>query len=71
MFGEAGGFSSSNRYQIHPMKTVVTMLSGSPEDGDSWTLGENELKVTENTVHLGITGAGRKASEINTTERIS
>ena len=71
MFGEAGGFSSCNRYQIHPTKTVVTMLSGSPEDGDSWTLGENELKVIDSTVHSGITRAGRKESEINTTERIS
>ena len=71
MFGEAGGFSSSNRYQIHPTKTAVTMLSGSPEDGELWTLGENELKVTDSTVHLGITRVGRKESEINTTERIS
>ena len=71
MFGEAGGFSFSNRYQILPTKTIVTMLSGCSEDGDSWSLGENELRVTDSTVHLGITRAGRKESEINTTERIS
>ena len=38
----------------------MTMLSGSPEDGDSWTLGENELKVTDRTVNLALLGQGGK-----------
>lgn len=37
MFDEAGGYSSSNRYQIHPMKTEVTSLTDDKADEkDVW-----------------------------------
>ena len=71
MFGEGNGFSARSRYQIHPTKTVVAMLSGKADDGDRWTLGENELEVSDRATHLGITRAGKKESEINISERIS
>ena len=71
MFGEGSGFSARNRYQIHPTKTIVAMLSGRADDGDSWTLGENELVVSDRATHLGITRAGKKESEINILDRIS
>ena len=71
MFGEGSGFSARNRYQIHPTKTIEAMLSGRADDGDSWTLGENELVVSDRATHLGITRAGKKESEINILDRIS
>ena len=47
------------------------MLSGKADDGDRWTLGGNELEVSDRATHLGITRAGKKESEINISERIS
>ena len=60
MFGEGSGFSARNRHQIHQTKTIVAMLSGRADDGDSWTLGENELVVSDRATHLGITRARKK-----------
>ena len=71
MFGESSSFSASSRYQIHPTKTVVAMLTGKASEGESWSLGENELGVSDRATHLGITRAGKKESEINISERIS
>ena len=71
MFGEGSGFSARNRYQIHPTKTVVAMLSGKTDDGDKWTSGENELEVLDRATHLGITRVGKNEFEINISERIS
>ena len=47
------------------------MLSGKAEYGDSWTLRENELVVSDRATHLGMIRAGKKESEINILDRIS
>ena len=47
------------------------MLLGKADDGDRWTLGENELEASDRATHLGITRAGEKESEINISERIN
>ena len=72
MFGEAGGFSGQNRYQIHPVKTQVASLAN-PVVGEDLirALNDNELSVTDSTVHLGLIRAGSKESEINVQNRIS
>ena len=49
----------------------MAILSGRADDGDSWTLGENELEVSDRATHLGITRAGKKESEIIILDRIS
>ena len=71
MCGEGSVFSARNRYQIHPTNTIVTTLSGKAEDGDPWTLEENEQVVSDRKHHLGITRARKKESEINISDRLS
>ena len=61
MFGQAGGYSSCNRYQIYPTKTEETSLTDEKADEkDVWTLGENELTVFTSSTHLGLTRLGKK-----------
>ena len=60
MSGEGSVFSARNRCQIHPTKTIVAILSGTAEGGDSLTLGENELVASDKATHLGINRAGKK-----------
>ena len=72
MFGEAGDYSGQNRYQIHPVKIQVASLAN-PVVGENlvWTLNDNELSLTDSTVHRGLIRAGRKESELNVQNRIS
>ena len=56
----ADGYSGQNRYQIHPVKTEVVSLSNACNEDLKWTLGENVLKLSVKTVHLGLTRAGKK-----------
>ena len=48
------------------MKTQVASLAN-PIIGENlvWTLKDNELSLTDSTVHFGLTRAGRKESELN------
>ena len=71
MLCEADGYSGQNRYQIHPVKTEVASLSNASNEDLKWTLGENVLTLSDKTVHLGLTRAGKKESEMNIKDRIS
>ena len=68
MLCEADGYSGQNRYQIHPVKTEVVSLSNASNEDLKWTLGENVLTLSDKTVHLGLTRAGKKESEMNKIE---
>ena len=65
MLCEADGYSGQNRYQIHPVKTKVVSLSNASNKDLKWTLGENVLTLSDKTVHLGLTRADKKESEMN------
>ena len=43
------------------------MLSGNTDDGDSWTLRENELGVSDSTMHPAIVRAGKKQRTASST----
>ena len=61
MLGEAGGYSGQNRYQIHPVKTQVASLGNSVvREKPVWTLSDNELSLSDTTVHLGLIRSGKK-----------
>ena len=60
MLYEADGYSGQNRYQIHPVKTEVVSLSNASNEDLKWTFGENVLTLSDKTVHLGLTRAGKK-----------
>ena len=73
MLNESKGYSKKHRYEIHPNKTNVVLVANEHKvkDNPSWTLGEDLIQTSESAVHLGINLAGKKKSNINTTERIS
>ena len=71
MLNESQGYSSQNRYQIHPVKTQVVSLPYMINEDLKWTLGENVIKLADKTVHLGLIRSGRKESELNIKDRIS
>ena len=60
MLCEADDYSGQNRYQIHPDRTEVVSLSNASNEDLKWTLGENILTLSDKTVHLGLTCAGKK-----------
>ena len=73
MLNESKGYSKKYRYEIHPNKTNVVVMANERKvkDNPTWTLGEDLIQTSESAVHLGINRAGKKESNINTTERIS
>ena len=61
MLYEALNYSKRKRYNIHPTKTSVVDISVYKLNEEfKWTLGEDEITLSENTTHLGITRAGKK-----------
>ena len=71
MLYEALNYSKRKRYNIHPTKTSVVDISVYKLNEEfKWTLGEDEITLSENTT-LGITRAGKKESSLNVSERIS
>lgn len=72
MLNEALTYSKQKRYKIHPKKTSVVDISLYKLNKElTWSLGENEILVSDNTIHLGITRAGKKESSLNVSDRIS
>ena len=73
MFNEGKRYSEKHRYEIHPTKTnIVDLVNGSKVNDDmTWNLGDNTLSFSDTAVHLGVTRAGKKESDINIDERIS
>ena len=72
MLYEALNYSKRKRYNIHPTKTSVVDISVYKLNEEfKWPLGEDEITLSENTTHLGITRAGKKESSSNVSERIS
>ena len=71
MLYEALNYSKKNRYQIHPTKSCVIDISIYKLDENlEWSLGDNQLKLSDSAVHLGITRAGKKESSINVNDRV-
>ena len=73
MFNEGKQYSEKHRYEIHPTKTnIVDLVNGSKVNDDmTWNLGDNILSFSDTAIHLGVTRAGKKESDINIDERIS
>ena len=71
MLYEALNYSKKNRYQIHPTKSCVIDISIYKLDENlERSLGDNQLKLSDSAVHLGITRAGKKESSINVNDRV-
>lgn len=72
MLWEAVRYARKYRYKIHPTKTHISVISNLKTEKDStWKLGEISIKLSDSSVHLGMTRAGKKESSINVNERIS
>lgn len=53
------------------IRYIHVSLNSSNGENLSWTLGENELALSDSTVHLGVVRAGKKEPELNIKNRIS
>ncbi|MCG8113153.1 MAG: reverse transcriptase family protein [Candidatus Thiodiazotropha taylori] len=64
-------YSDQHHYKIHPTKTKI--VEHSSEKGSAeykWTLGENEIKASKETTHLGLKRTASNECEINIGDRI-
>ena len=52
----------SKKYQIHPLKTksVVNISIYKLNEKLKLTLGDNVIEISDSSVHLGLTRAGKK-----------
>ncbi|MCW4346819.1 MAG: reverse transcriptase family protein [Candidatus Thiodiazotropha endolucinida] len=72
MLQEAVRFARKNRYRIHPTKTCISLLSKLKIDKNStWKLGESTVGLSDSSLHLGVTRAAKKESELNVKDRIT
>ena len=64
-------YSDHHHYKIHPTKTKI--VEHSSEKGSleySWKLGDNVIKASEETIHLGLKRTVSHECEINIEDRI-
>lgn len=66
-------YSTRECYNIHPQKSMVIpkVKSKRSEENLNWSLGHNDILITNNGVHLGIIRAVKNELTINVDERIS
>ena len=64
MLQESVRFACKNRYNIHPTKTcIVVLYNHIPDKNYSWKLGENTVRLSDSSLYLRGTHAGKKECE--------
>ncbi|MES9903493.1 MAG: reverse transcriptase domain-containing protein [Sedimenticola sp.] len=70
MLNVACRYSKQHRYMLHPSKSKVITTSKSSSN-EKWTVYDNDISASEQTVHLGLIRAASGESNLNISERIS
>jgi hypothetical protein len=55
MFGSSQMNADTDRYTIHPQKTYLISYNYKSTSEDSWSLGDNNIPLSDSLVHLGLT----------------